>query len=189
MSDLDAHLPGIVAGDADAFARWVAGSEARLRLSLAAFAAQVDVEALLQETLLRIWQVAPRHVPDGGPNSLLRLAVRVGRNLAIDELRRTRPDLVEASALARLIDGAETVEPIAPDPLLRKVLADCRGRLKGKPALAFTARLDSGGAEPDETVAARLGMRTNTFLQNCTRARKLLSDCLEKHGVSVEAAR
>ena len=46
-------------------------------------------------------------------------------------------------------------------------------------------RLDSGGFEPDETLAAGLRMRRNTFLQNITRARKLLAACLERHGVDL----
>jgi len=30
-------------------------------------------------------------------------------------------------------------------------------------------------------------MRTNTFLQNVTRARKLIAECLERHGVDLAA--
>ena len=92
MADLDGELPAIVAGDTGAFSRWVAGAEPRLRASLLPFAATVDAEPVLQETLLRVWQVAPRHVCDGRPESLLRLAVRIARNLAIDEVRRPRAE-------------------------------------------------------------------------------------------------
>ena len=60
MTDLDDLLPAIVAGDHDAFARWVAGAELRLRASVQGFARQVDVESVVQECLLRVWQVAPR---------------------------------------------------------------------------------------------------------------------------------
>ena len=67
MNDLDVHLSAIVSGDPEAFGRWVAGCELRLRRSLASFAGSVDVEAVLQETLLRVWQVAPRLEPDGNP--------------------------------------------------------------------------------------------------------------------------
>ena len=86
--DLDTHLSAIALGDAGAFGRWLAGAEPRLRDSLRPFAARVDTEALLQETLLRAWQVAPRHAPDGRPNSLLRLSMRIARNLCIDNARR-----------------------------------------------------------------------------------------------------
>jgi len=72
--DLDAHLAAIATGDADAFGRWVAGAEAPLRGALRSFAARVDTEAILQEALLRVWQVAPRVALDGKPNALLRFA-------------------------------------------------------------------------------------------------------------------
>ena len=100
MSQLDQHLPAIVAGDADAFGRWVAGAEARLRFSLTHLAARLDVEALVQETLLRVWQTASRIEvrPEGGGESSLRYAIRVARNLAISELRRARLDVHRARA-------------------------------------------------------------------------------------------
>src|SRR5262245_62061828 len=84
----DLHVR-IATGDADAFARWLAAVEHSLRGSLRSFSASVDVEAVLQETLLRVWQVAPRFVPDGRPNGLFRLGIRIARNLALSELRRT----------------------------------------------------------------------------------------------------
>ncbi|MBA3397052.1 MAG: sigma-70 family RNA polymerase sigma factor, partial [Deltaproteobacteria bacterium] len=95
-SDLDLHLGAIVAGDTRAFARWLAGAEPPVRESLRSFARVVDVEAVLQEALLRVWQVAPRFVADGRPNGLLRLGVRIARNLAVSEVRRTRAVPVEA---------------------------------------------------------------------------------------------
>ena len=181
MNNLDVHLTAIQAGDAVAFGRWVAGCEPRVRGSLKRFAAQLDVEAVLQETLLRVWQVAPRVEPDGRPDSLLRLAIRIARNTAISELRRTR----------RFVEQPAEDEPAAravePDPLLRRVIADCRDKLPPKPSLALRQRLESGGSEPDKVLAVRAGMQTNTFLQNITRARKLLAACLQRHGVQLQA--
>src|SRR6266540_1570421 len=83
---LDDLLPAIGAGDATAFARWLAGAEGRLRDSLRSFAARVDTEAVLQEALIRVWQVAPRVTPDGKPDALVRLGVRIARNLAVSEV-------------------------------------------------------------------------------------------------------
>jgi RNA polymerase sigma-70 factor (ECF subfamily) len=97
----DDLLPDIAAGDTVAFARWVAGAEGRLRDSLRSFAARVDTEAVLQEALLRVWQVAPRVTLDGKPDALVRLAVRIARNLAVSELRRNRLEPVELEALER----------------------------------------------------------------------------------------
>lgn len=179
MNDLDGLLPAIAAGDATAFGQWLAGAEPRLRLSLTRFSAAADCEAVLQETLLRLWQVAPRVVPDGRPDTLLRLGVRIARNLAIDEARRLRTT-VELPA-----DLEESVPPVLPDPGLRRHLHDCRERLPEKPGQALTARLADAGRADDHDLAARLGMTLNTFLQNFTRARKLLLECLRRAGVEV----
>jgi RNA polymerase sigma-70 factor (ECF subfamily) len=190
MPDLDLHLPSIAAGDAGAFGRWLAGAEPTLRESLRRFAAQVDVEAVLQEALLRIWQVAPRVKPDGRPEALLRLALRVARNLAVDEVRRAgfRAALAEED-LARLLDALAAGEtPEAPDPLLRRLIARCRDALGKQPRAALDARLRAGGGEADADLAAALGMRQNTFLQNVGRARKALAECLRRGGVALRGA-
>ncbi|MDB4966511.1 MAG: hypothetical protein JWN44_2200 [Myxococcales bacterium] len=179
MLDLDEHLAAIAAGDPDAFGLWVAGAEPSLRAGLRSLAARVDGEAILQEALLRIWQVAPRCVPDGRPNALLRLGARVARNLALDELRRLRT--LATDDVDQVL--AEPAAPRAPDPLLRRAIEECRGGLPKQPAAALTARLEAAGGDPDERLAERLNMKLNTFLQNVSRARKLVAECLERHGV------
>ena len=181
--DLDAHLPGIGAGDTDAFARWLAGAEAPLRASLRSFAANVDAEAVLQETFLRVWTLAPRFTPDGRANALLRFAHRIARHLAISETRRRHG---ETSLEASAEDPPDLAAAAPPDPLLRAAIEACRGQLSGKPALALAQRLATGGDEPDAAIARRLGMTLNTFLQNFTRARKQLADCLKKRGVRLD---
>ena len=188
MLDLDHELAAIGAGDPDAFARWVAGAEASLRGTLRPLATRLDGEALLQEALLRVWQVAPRCVPDGKPNALLRLGARIVRNLALDELRRARTTSfgpAELDGLERALADQVTHEPLAPDPLLRRAIVDCRAALPAQPAAALQARLDSAGGAPDLELATRVNMKLNTFLQNVGRARKLLADCLRKRGVDV----
>jgi DNA-directed RNA polymerase specialized sigma24 family protein len=188
MHDLDEHVSRIRDGDADAFGRWLAGAEGTLRLSLRSFASQVDTEAALQEALLRVWQVAPRFEPDGRPNGLLRLGIRIARNVAISERRRLHGTRADEGAADAELDAMALLERAGvPDPLLRRVIADCRSELPDKPALALDARLASGGAEADDVLAERLSMRKNTFLQNFTRARKLLADCLRRHGVDLDA--
>jgi len=182
--DLDAHLPAIGAGDADAFGRWLAGAEPPLRASLRSFAAVVDVEAILQETLLRVWQLVPAFQPDGRANALLRFAHRIARHLAISELRRRHG---ETSLEASSIDTPDLHAALPADPLLRAAIAECRERLPGKPAAALAQRLATAGDEPDAVLARRLGMTLNTFLQNFTRARRLLADCLKKRGVDLDA--
>ena len=77
--------------------------------------------------------------------------------------------------------------PFGPDPFLRRAIAECHEKLPPTPAEVLACRLQSAGAEPDQTLAERLGMRLNTFLQNFTRARKLLAECLEKRRVDIRA--
>jgi RNA polymerase sigma-70 factor (ECF subfamily) len=179
--DLDRHLPEIVAGDPDAFARWVAGgAEHALRDSLRSFAASVDTEAVVQEALLRVWQVARLLVPDGNPNALLRFAVTVARRLALSEARRRHP-------------GAELppdlpVAPVEPDPRLRELIRTCLALLPPQPRLAMLARIAARGGEDDRSLARRVQMKLNTFLQNVTRARRLVAECLKSKGVDAEAS-
>lgn len=179
--NLDELWPAVAAGDTHAYARWMSLAEAPIRRSLRGFAAVVDVEAVLQEALLRMWQIAPRFETDGRPEGTLRLALRVAKNLAISEARRTRAEAVEPDTLERA--GAE-LEPEAPDPLLRAAILHCREALPPKPREALDARIFASG-EADDVLAERLGQRKNTFLQNFGRARKLLAECLEKRRITV----
>lgn len=178
--DLDVHLAAIAAGDDDAFARWLAGAEPLVRRALRSFAARVDVEAVVQETLLRAWQVAPRVVPDGRPNGLLRVALRAARNLALDEARRAGR-FEPSPELEPPVD--EAAVPVPPDPFLRQQIAVCWERVPDKPRSALHARLASAGHDADDVLAERCAMRLNTFLQNVGRARKHLVECLEAHGI------
>ena len=137
----------------------------------------------LQESLLRVWNCAEEIAPDGRPNALLRWGIRAARNLAISELRRARADPTEIAALEALAVAA--FEPALPDPLLRERIERCRASLSRKLAAALAARLDAAGGEPDQVLAARLGMRLNTFLKNVGRARAAMRECLRRLGVEV----
>jgi RNA polymerase sigma-70 factor (ECF subfamily) len=184
--DADEYLAAIAAGDPGAFGAWVAVSEQRIRASLMRFAAQVDVECVTQECLLRVWQAAPTLTPDGQENALLRWAIRVARNLALSELRRRSARPVGHIDPNVSPEDELAASPASPDPLLRRVIAECRQALPRKPAQALSARLESGGQQPDSELASALGMKLNTFLKNFGRARKLLRVCLERHGVDLE---
>jgi RNA polymerase sigma-70 factor (ECF subfamily) len=122
--------------------------------------------------------------PDGRPNALLRLAARIARNLAISDRRRPHASATDPADVD-LLASAPAVS--AQDPFLRRALQDCRGELPAKPAQALEARLAAGGLEPDEALAQRLSMRLNTFLQNFTRARRFLAECLKRHGIDLDA--
>jgi DNA-directed RNA polymerase specialized sigma24 family protein len=183
MIDLDTFLPSIAAGDVHSFGKFCAGSELALRESLRSFATRVDIEAIVQETFLRIWQLAPSFTPDGRPNALFRMAVRIARNLAISETRRIgKREERDESVLEVSVEVTEV------DPFLRQHVFDCYEKLPEKPAAALRARLDGEGVDADAMLASRLSMKLNTFLQNVTRAKKLLADCLEKQGVALPGA-
>lgn len=183
--DLDVHLAAIVGGDARAFGSWMSGAEPRVRDSLRSFAQVIDVEAVLQEALLRTWQVAPRFVADGRPNGLVRMAIRIGRNLAVSEVRRTKAVPTEGDDLEAALAAGERPAS-APDPMLRKAIAECRDKLPARPREALDARLASAGGQDDDDLATTLRMKLNTFLQNVTRARQLIADCLHKRGVAID---
>jgi RNA polymerase sigma-70 factor (ECF subfamily) len=189
--DLDLHLPAIAAGDRTAFAAWLAGAERPLRDALRSFAARVDVEAVLQEALLRAWQVAPHLRPDGRPNALLRLAFRAARNLAISQVRRRGREEPpgDEEAFQRMLDRLADEGPSPPDPLLRRLIQACLQLLPPQPRAALLARLSSGGVEPDRALAAGLRMQLNTFLKNVGRARASLADCLRSKGVDLPEVR
>jgi RNA polymerase sigma-70 factor (ECF subfamily) len=58
-------------------------------------------------------------------------------------------------------------------------------QLPAKPKAAIGARVQDGHL-PDRSLAEGLRMKLNTFLQNIVRARKLIAECLERHGIRLE---
>lgn len=182
MTDLDHYLPAIAAGDAEAFGQWMVAAEPSLRRSLRGFATQVDTEAVLQEGLLRVWQVAHRVTVDGQGNSLLRLAHTIVRNAALDEVRRASNQ--RESASDTLDPAAATVS--APDPFLRELILACFDALPPTPRRLLAMRLQAAGGVHDKVLAREAKKKLNTFLQSITRAKKLLRQCLERKGAPLE---
>jgi len=169
-------------GNPEVFAEWMGMAEIPLRRSLRRFARAVDVEVVVQETLLRMWLLAndPQWVLEGD-NASLKVAFRVARNVALEEIRRFRQDrFVNVDTLDSLPEGC--VEPELPDPALGRAINDCIERLPKQPRRVLSARMRDGWL-PDREIAGGLRMKVNTFLQNIVRARKLLADCLERRGV------
>ena len=155
-----------------------------LRRSLRRFATVVDTEAVLQEALLRVWQVAPRFVHDGKPNALLRFAVITARNVAFTEMRKVASTPTEIDQLHRQLEAQGDVQPRPPDPHLRVAITKCREKLPPQPGMALGARIDR--PDDDHVLAASVRMSLNTFLQNVTRARKFLAECLKKAGIDLD---
>jgi DNA-directed RNA polymerase specialized sigma24 family protein len=170
-------------GDRQAFGDWMGRVERPIRASLARFARAVDVEAVVQETLLRMWTLAcdpGRELT--GENASLRFALGVARNLARAEARRfAREDRVDPHELPEVPVEPEPV----PSPGLRAAIEDCWRRLAGRPGDALRLRVSLGAGMSDQELAPFLGMTLNTFLQNVVRARRRLADCLRGRGVDL----
>jgi DNA-directed RNA polymerase specialized sigma24 family protein len=183
LTEIDAAFAAAREWGVEAFPRWMALVERPLRASLRRFARAVDVESVMQETLLRMW-VACRDAERAieGDNASLRFALRVARNVALEEVRRA--GLRHLVALEDLDPSKEPAVDPAPtaDPGLMRAIKDCLERLGGKPRVALFARLAGGHGACDRDLAASLGMAVNTFLQNVVRARKAMAICLERKG-------
>lgn len=180
MTEVDQAYEWTRSGDPEGFADWVRRVELPLRSSLRSFARSVDVEAIVQEGLMRMWILAPT-LALSGENASLRYAARLMRNLALQEVRRG------SNAGPPVEYQLPDLEP-PPDPLLRRAILECLSRLRDRPRQALLARLAGLQAEADSLLADRLGLKLNTFLQHIVRARKALMACLEGKGVQVLGA-
>ena len=178
-SGIDATWRRVQCGDREAFADWTRTAEPFLRRTLRPFARSVDVESVVQETLLRMWVIAPRTRIDRKDASL-RCAARIARNLALDECRRLR--FVAPAGAGMPEEATAPVDP--PDPGLRRLIALCLEALTARPRRALLARLEASGLEDDARLAERVGMKLNTFLQNVGRARRQMAECLRRRGVA-----
>ena len=123
----------------DAFERWFARSEIRLKQSLRSFASVVDVEAVVQDTALLVWDARRRFRRNAPPGFLFRWAVTVAKNKARNNARRS-------GRHAPFDDNSEPADsfPLS-DPLLRSQILKCRERLSPHQRRAFIARCEDGG--------------------------------------------
>ena len=180
-SEIDMLFALVRLGDQAAFGRWMGRVERPIRMNLARFARAVDVEAIVQETLLRMWVLATRHLRDlEGENASLRFAIGLARNLARNEARRMgRVQFLPPEDLPEVAVDS----PPAPDPGLAAAIRDCVERLTGKLRVVLEARVARGAHQPDRDLANELNMKLNTFLQNVVRARQQMRKCLQGKGV------
>jgi len=179
---VSARLPA--PGGVEGFARWASLVERPLRASLRRFARAVDVEVVMQETLLRMWLVAQDASRSfHGENASLRFALRVGRNVALEEVRRTR-----AERWVAIEDLQASEEPSLPPAPVRDdgylhAIRECIERLAGPAKTALLARLHGAHRFSDRYLASMIGMQPNTFLQNIVRARRSIAECLQGKGL------
>jgi len=174
-----------IAGDEGAFTAWMRAVEVPLRAKLRSVSSEVDVEAMVQEALLRMWGIAHSGRTLEGPDASFRLARAVVRNVVNEELRRLRRHGGPPADPWPEGDEVEIAGPASepPDPLLRRIILGCLDKVPGIPAQAIRARIELGHLLSDRGIAVRLQMRTNTLLKNIGRARRFLAQCLEENGV------
>lgn len=184
MTEIDSAFLAARAGDAEAFADWMGRVERPIRFGLRRFARAVDVEGVVQETLMRMWLLArDASRPLTGEDASLRFAIGMARNLARAEARR-----LGREAHLPIDDSLEDSVPPDPpsDPGLARAIRECFEKLSRKPREALLARVRYGATTPDRSVAKLLLMSPNTFWQNIARARRQLADCLRGKGVPLE---
>lgn len=184
MALIDDLFARVCRADREAFEVWLAEVEIPLRRSLAPWARAVDVESVMQETLIRMWIFAlDRGRELEGENASLRWAVGMARNVARNEARRFgREEYLPPKEVPEV-----PVDPEPPsDPALRRIIHACLEALTGRPREALLARLHRGHHTPDRALAASLQMKVNTFRQNIVRARKQIRACLEDRGAPPE---
>src|SRR5512143_878404 len=184
--DVDALFRRVCDGAREAFSDWMGAVEAPIRRLLGRYARAIDVESVLQETLLRMWVYAQDRGRElVGEAASLRFAIGMARNIARSEARRMgRVMFLPPDDLPEV-----QVEPDPPpDPALRRAIQECLKQLKGKPLAALHARLRYQGEFGDRDLARITHMTLNTFLQNIVRARKAMAECLRGRGVVLEEA-
>lgn len=186
MNELETLFASARTGDREAFGDWATRVERIVRASVRSFARYVDLEVVVQETLLRMWVLAtgPHPVLEG-ENASLRLALRVARNVAHEELRRARRGIPVALEDCEDAPELKAEPPPGPDPALRRAIEECFESLPPRYGEALQHRVLLGYALPDRRLAAGLGLKLNTFLQHIVRARKAMADCLEGKGVDL----
>jgi RNA polymerase sigma factor (sigma-70 family) len=194
-----AEWEAIARRDQAAFARWFARHEILLKLSLHTFSRDVDVEAIVQDTALRVWERASTIVPDGRPAFLMRWANTVAKNKARNEVKRATcsvpteshgdddpPRVVRQLSLAEGDSHPEaTVVIVGSDPLLRARILRCLEELSPILRRVVDAVLADGGQRPHREVAAASGMSHDSLRQNLKRARNALEQCLGRSGIAL----
>lgn len=174
MTASDEELVGRVAGgDRGAFAALYDRLAPRVfGLLLRLVRNQADAEDVLQDTFLRVWELAPRF--DGGRCPAAGWVLMIARCRAVDRLRRRPP----------AAPGSEPSEPLADDPpgddLARREEAErvAAALATLPPEQAGPIRLAFFEGLTHECVAARLGLPLGTVKTRIRRGMIRLRDRL-----------
>jgi RNA polymerase sigma-70 factor, ECF subfamily len=132
-------------------------------------------EDLTVETLWRIYRARQQFRPDGNFGAWAR---RIATNLAIDHLRRKRP---EESLIS------EPAETPPPDPLLQQeIRRKIQEAFRGLPAKLQAAMLAIIEGQPYEEIADALGTSVGAVKARVFRAVRILRQRLNRLGINPE---
>ena len=180
-ADLDTLWQEACEREETSFGDWMGRVERPIRLSLQRWARFVDVEGILQESYVRMWVRAgdSAEPPLTGTNASLRFAIVMAKNLARNEAPKHYRE--EVLPPEQMPEGSVDPAP-DPEPALGRAIVECLEALGGRLREVLVTRLADEGRGPDRELAASLGMRLNTFLQNIVRARRQIDACLDDKG-------
>lgn len=172
-SDAAELLAALAAGDRSAFARITrAHYDLVYRIAWRMLGGSGDAEDVAQDVFLRLWRNAGQ-VRQAG--SLRAWLARVATNLAIDRLRRRRPD--EVSELPELVDPGpgpdRQAERRAAGEIVSAAIAGLPERQRVAMVLTYYEEL------PNAEVAEVLGVSVEAVESLLARARRKLKEALE----------
>ncbi len=166
-------VAGLAAGNEAAFAKAVEAHYALVyRIAWRMLGGPGEAEDVAQEAFLRLWRNAGNL---RAARSLRPWLARVASNLAIDRLRRRRPDTTaELPDVADPSDGPERqVERQAASRIVDAAIASLPERQRTAIVLTYYEEL------PNADVAEALGVSIEAVESLLARARRKLKECLE----------
>ena len=137
----------------------------------------VEAEDIAQEALLRLWRHADRW-KDGGPGIAAWLS-RVGTNLCLDRLRKTRRDTQED--VPERADETPLADASLESDQVKQAVIDCIGDLPERQRASVV--LTYYEAMSNQMAADNLEMNIKAFESMLYRARGTLQGCVEGKGV------
>ena len=166
-------VAALAAGDEAAFARAVEAHYTLVyRIAWRMLGGPVEAEDVAQETFMRLWRGAGdlREV-----RSLRSWLARVASNLAIDRMRRRRPDM--SSELPDVADTADGPERHAERQSASRIVDAAIASLPERQRTAIVLTYYEG--LPNADVAEALGVSIEAVESLLARARRKLKECLE----------
>lgn len=144
------------------------------------FPAQCDVDNIVQEAFVRVWQLHEK-MEIASPKALLFVTAR---NLALDFLRRQRivsfepiTEIDDVSVLRDTVDVAETVSKRQEFALLKQAIQDLPERCRQ----VFTLRTVYGLSQ--KMIAERLGISENTVEKQMSKGLRRCTEFFARHGL------